>query len=97
MRRRLRPLYLLQWLTLVLALVTAAGTLTLWTRSQNAIDTIHHVQCLAKADRQRAVAAGRAFLREHPDGTADFSRQQIVQSIQQNQASLANLAAVQCP
>lgn len=106
----LRLLKIVTAVALATAIGCGVTLLILWYRGNNQqaqlqaqVDRItllahqnHRVLCLSKADDRRNLAASRAFLKEHPDGTADFSRDFILMSIHQSQMKLANLSDVHC-
>lgn len=94
----------------VLAIANGMATIILWQRGQGqhralltalaiTANVSHQNQralCLSKADRRRSLVEALAFLRQHPNGTSDFSRSFVLMSIRQDRLVLANLRDVRC-
>lgn len=97
------PINAIQWLTLFIA----AGLLIISpfvvlklnheaVATQKLTKELAAVDCRAKHDAKVQLNSAIKFLDEHPNGTPDFSRKFILQSIRQDRQRAKNLAGITC-
>ena len=63
---------------------------------RSVLQETHRAQCVAKADAQKQVRQTKQFIREHPNGTADFSKQFLLSSLHQAELRAKTLSDVSC-
>lgn len=86
-------LKILTVLTVLLYTVLGLGILYVYDLSRDS----RQVQCGVKQDKQRQVAAGKRFLKQHPNGAFGFTEGQIRLSIAEGEATVESMSVIDCP
>ena len=88
----MKHLYIL-WVVVIL--LAGASVLSL-IRVQEDQASVHKILCTSKIDDQKELRQSIKFLREHPNGSADFSRAFIISAIQQDRLKAQTLSGLSC-
>lgn len=79
------------WLLLATGLALWAVVLTFSVSAQN-----HRSLCALRADLQRRVVSGQAFLHDHPRGAFGFSTAQIAKGVHDQERTIRALRFLNC-
>ena len=74
----------------------AGGTVVSLISVQGDERVVHNILCTSQSDAQRNLRASIKFLREHPHGSADFSKTFILNAIQQDRERVQTLSDLSC-
>ena len=100
-RRLITPSWYRQnhWLNLVVVLgvvVILAGVIDNALAQRHLAQNLKKAICTLRAERVRAVRTGQAFLKAHPHGTPDISRQDIEASLKLQRETIHAFSYAHC-